>query len=101
MLRSNRCNISFLLFPIPSLFSCFVCIVCEYECSVKDCNLFLFYIYSVDTFLVCQQANAQKLAEYLSTHPRVKKVNYAGLPGHLARDLHYSQVLENIFGQKL
>ncbi|KAF9591635.1 hypothetical protein IFM89_005216 [Coptis chinensis] len=38
-----------------------------------------------------QQENAQKIAEFLSSHPRVKKVNYAGLPGHPGRSLHYSQ----------
>ena len=38
------------------------------------------------------QENAQKIAEFLASHPRVKKVNYAGLPGHPGRDLHYSQV---------
>ncbi|PIA48153.1 hypothetical protein AQUCO_01400617v1 [Aquilegia coerulea] len=38
-----------------------------------------------------QQQNAQKIAEFLSSHPRVKKVNYAGLPDHPGRDLHYSQ----------
>ncbi|KAL6007774.1 hypothetical protein ACLOJK_033276 [Asimina triloba] len=35
--------------------------------------------------------NAQKIAEFLSSHPRIKKVNYAGLPGHPGRSLHYSQ----------
>ncbi|XP_018627404.1 cystathionine beta-lyase, chloroplastic-like [Nicotiana tomentosiformis] len=38
-----------------------------------------------------QQENAQKIAEFLSSHPRVKKVNYAGLPNHPGRSLHYSQ----------
>ncbi|KAL9261378.1 Cystathionine beta-lyase, chloroplastic-like protein [Drosera capensis] len=38
-----------------------------------------------------QQENAQKIAEFLASHPRVKKVNYAGLPGHPGRSLHYSQ----------
>ncbi|KAI4386553.1 hypothetical protein MLD38_004480 [Melastoma candidum] len=38
-----------------------------------------------------QQENAQKIAEYLSSHPQVKKVNYPGLPCHPGRDLHYSQ----------
>lgn len=38
-----------------------------------------------------QQQNAQKIAEFLSSHPRVKKVNYAGLPGHPGHSLHYSQ----------
>ncbi|XP_047330454.1 cystathionine beta-lyase, chloroplastic [Impatiens glandulifera] len=38
-----------------------------------------------------QQSNAQKIAEFLSSHPKVKKVNYASLPGHPGRDLHFSQ----------
>ncbi|KMT15149.1 hypothetical protein BVRB_3g062630 [Beta vulgaris subsp. vulgaris] len=38
-----------------------------------------------------QQDNAQKIAEFLSSHPRVQKVNYAGLPDHPGRSLHYSQ----------
>ncbi|KAF7147888.1 hypothetical protein RHSIM_Rhsim03G0042100 [Rhododendron simsii] len=31
--------------------------------------------------------NAQKIAEFLSAHPKVKKVNYAGLPSHPGRSL--------------
>ncbi|KAL6199807.1 hypothetical protein ACLB2K_029589 [Fragaria x ananassa] len=38
-----------------------------------------------------QQDNAQKIAEFLASHPRVKKVNYAGIPGHPGHALHYSQ----------
>ncbi|XVF79472.1 hypothetical protein PTKIN_Ptkin14bG0225300 [Pterospermum kingtungense] len=38
-----------------------------------------------------QQENAQKIAEFLASHPLVKKVNYIGLSGHPGRDLHYSQ----------
>ncbi|GAY33036.1 hypothetical protein CUMW_274520 [Citrus unshiu] len=38
-----------------------------------------------------QQDNAQKIAEFLASHPRVKKVNYAGLPEHPGHELHYSQ----------
>ncbi|KAJ4706667.1 Cystathionine beta-lyase, chloroplastic [Melia azedarach] len=38
-----------------------------------------------------QQDNAQKIAEFLASHPRVKKVNYVGLPDHPGHDLHYSQ----------
>lgn len=38
-----------------------------------------------------QQENAQKIAEFLYTHPQVKKVYYAGLPAHPGRSLHYSQ----------
>ncbi|CAN1337371.1 Cystathionine beta-lyase, chloroplastic [Linum perenne] len=39
---------------------------------------------------LCQE-NAQKIAEFLGSHPRVTRVNYAGLPGHPGRELHYSQ----------
>ena len=38
------------------------------------------------------QANAQKLAEFLVLNPLVTRVNYAGLPNHSGRDLHFSQV---------
>ncbi|XP_022153886.1 cystathionine beta-lyase, chloroplastic isoform X1 [Momordica charantia] len=38
-----------------------------------------------------QQANAQKIAEFLYSHPRVRKVYYADLPTHPGRSLHYSQ----------
>lgn len=38
------------------------------------------------------QANAQKIAEFLASHPRIPQVNYAGLPGHTGRSLHFSQV---------
>ncbi|KAF8772457.1 hypothetical protein HU200_005736 [Digitaria exilis] len=31
------------------------------------------------------QANAQKIAEFLASHPRVKQVNYVGLPDHPGR----------------
>ncbi|KAK6121507.1 hypothetical protein DH2020_044752 [Rehmannia glutinosa] len=37
------------------------------------------------------QENAQKIAEFLASHPRVKRVNYAGLLDHPGRSLHYSQ----------
>ncbi|XP_068664350.1 cystathionine beta-lyase, chloroplastic-like [Aristolochia californica] len=38
-----------------------------------------------------QQENAQKITEFLSSHPRVKRVNYAGLSDHPGRALHFSQ----------
>ncbi|KAG0559162.1 hypothetical protein M758_10G082000 [Ceratodon purpureus] len=38
-----------------------------------------------------QQANAQKIAEFLVAHPLITHVNYAGLSKHPRRDLHYSQ----------
>lgn len=53
-------------------------------------------VLSTDFIMLSEQENAQKIAEFLSSHPRVKRVNYAGLPGHPGRALHYSQVLDPI-----
>ncbi|KAL3326032.1 hypothetical protein AABB24_036978 [Solanum stoloniferum] len=36
--------------------------------------------------------NAQTIAEYLSSHPQVKKVNYAGLAEHPGRSLQFSSL---------
>ncbi|XP_062119494.1 cystathionine beta-lyase, chloroplastic-like [Humulus lupulus] len=35
------------------------------------------------------QSNAQTIAEFLASHPRVTKVNYAGLVDHPGHDLHF------------
>lgn len=56
-----------------------------------DCWLCLRGVKTMALRVEKQQANAQKLAEFLSSHPRVKQVNYAGLPGHPGHSLHYSQ----------
>ncbi|XP_051140918.1 cystathionine beta-lyase, chloroplastic [Andrographis paniculata] len=56
-----------------------------------DCWLCLRGIKTMALRVEKQQENAQKIAEFLASHPRVKRVNYAGLPGHPGRDLHYSQ----------
>ncbi|KAH9608193.1 hypothetical protein KSS87_015778 [Heliosperma pusillum] len=56
-----------------------------------DCWLCLRGIKTMVLRVEKQQDNAQKIAEFLSSHPRVKKVNYAGLPDHPGRSLHYSQ----------
>ncbi|KAK4265204.1 hypothetical protein QN277_026287 [Acacia crassicarpa] len=56
-----------------------------------DCWLCLQGIKTMELRVEKQQESAQKIAEFLASHPRVKKVNYAGLPGHPGRDLHYSQ----------
>ncbi|XP_044499522.1 cystathionine beta-lyase, chloroplastic-like [Mangifera indica] len=56
-----------------------------------DCWLCLRGIKTMALRVEKQQENAQKIAEFLASHPRVKKVNCAGLPGHPGRDLHYSQ----------
>ncbi|XP_021304361.1 cystathionine beta-lyase, chloroplastic isoform X1 [Sorghum bicolor] len=57
-----------------------------------DCWLCLRGIKTMALRVEKQQANAQKIAEFLASHPRVKQVNYAGLPDHPGRSLHYSQV---------
>ncbi|XP_043694054.1 cystathionine beta-lyase, chloroplastic [Telopea speciosissima] len=56
-----------------------------------DCWICLRGIKTMALRIEKQQENAQKIAEFLSSHPCVKKVNYAGLPGHPGRSLHYSQ----------
>ncbi|KAK4485505.1 hypothetical protein RD792_008147 [Penstemon davidsonii] len=56
-----------------------------------DCWLCLRGIKTMALRVEKQQENAQKIAEFLSSHPRVKKVNYAGLPDHPGQSLHYSQ----------
>ncbi|XP_047969963.1 cystathionine beta-lyase, chloroplastic-like isoform X1 [Salvia hispanica] len=56
-----------------------------------DCWLCLRGIKTMALRVEKQQENAQKIAEFLRSHPRVKKVFYAGLPDHPGRALHYSQ----------
>ncbi|CAN1752689.1 Cystathionine beta-lyase, chloroplastic [Linum perenne] len=56
-----------------------------------DCWLCLRGIKTMALRVQKQQENAQKIAEFLGSHPRVTRVNYAGLPGHPGRELHYSQ----------
>ncbi|KAK9922313.1 hypothetical protein M0R45_030782 [Rubus argutus] len=56
-----------------------------------DCWICLRGIKTMALRVEKQQDNAQKIAEFLASHPRVKKVNYAGIPGHPGRALHYSQ----------
>ncbi|KAL8172183.1 hypothetical protein V2J09_023987 [Rumex salicifolius] len=56
-----------------------------------DCWICLRGIKTMALRVEKQQDNAQKIAEFLDSHPRVTRVNYAGLPGHPGRSLHYSQ----------
>ncbi|KAM7505306.1 hypothetical protein LguiB_004210 [Lonicera macranthoides] len=56
-----------------------------------DCWICLRGIKTMALRVEKQQENAQKIAEFLNSHPRVKRVNYAGLPDHPGRSLHYSQ----------
>ncbi|XP_024375089.1 cystathionine beta-lyase, chloroplastic isoform X1 [Physcomitrium patens] len=59
--------------------------------SPFDCWLCLRGIKTMALRVEKQQANAQRIAEFLVDHPLVTRVNYAGLPKHTGRDLHYSQ----------
>ncbi|KAG0617501.1 hypothetical protein M758_5G193900 [Ceratodon purpureus] len=59
--------------------------------SPFDCWLCLRGIKTMALRVERQQANAQKIAEFLVAHPLITRVNYAGLPKHTGRDLHYSQ----------
>ncbi|KAG2324895.1 hypothetical protein Bca52824_007623 [Brassica carinata] len=56
-----------------------------------DCWLCLRGIKTMALRIEKQQENARKIAVYLSSHPRVKKVYYAGLPDHPGHHLHFSQ----------
>lgn len=56
-----------------------------------DCWICLRGIKTMALRVEKQQENAQKIADFLASHPRVKKVYYAGLHDHPGRDLHYSQ----------
>jgi len=56
-----------------------------------DCWLCLRGIKTMALRIEKQQENARKIAEFLSSHPRIKKVYYAGLPDHPGHSLHFSQ----------
>lgn len=56
-----------------------------------DCWLCLRGIKTMALRIEKQQENARKIAEFLSTHPLIKEVYYAGLPGHPGHSLHFSQ----------
>ncbi|XP_020261875.1 cystathionine beta-lyase, chloroplastic isoform X2 [Asparagus officinalis] len=56
-----------------------------------DCWLCLRGLKTMSLRVEKQQANAQKVAEFLSSHPRVKRVYYVGLLDHPGHTLHYSQ----------
>nr|XP_043611297.1 cystathionine beta-lyase, chloroplastic-like [Erigeron canadensis] len=56
-----------------------------------DCWICLRGIKTMALRVERQQDNAQKIAEFLASHPFVRKVNYAGLPSHPGHSLHYAQ----------
>jgi cystathionine gamma-synthase len=59
--------------------------------SPFDCWLLLRGIKTLAVRVARAQENAQRIAEFLAGHPKVKRVCYPGLPGHPRRELHFSQ----------
>jgi methionine-gamma-lyase len=57
--------------------------------------LMLQYLETLSMRMIRHSDNAQKIAEFLSSHPRVKHVNYPGLPDHPQRELAKRQMKEN------
>jgi cystathionine beta-lyase len=56
-----------------------------------DCWLLIRGMKTMALRMERQASNAQRLAEWLETHPLVKKVNYPGLARHPGRDVHFKQ----------
>ncbi|OQS04305.1 cystathionine beta-lyase [Thraustotheca clavata] len=56
-----------------------------------DCWLLLRGIKTMGLRVLTAQDNAMRIASYLSSHPAVTKVYYAGLPTSKNRDIHYAQ----------
>jgi cystathionine beta-lyase/cystathionine gamma-synthase len=56
-----------------------------------DCWLALRGLKTLSVRMRAQQENAQKMAEWLSVQPQVKKVFYPGLKNHPGRDIHFKQ----------
>jgi len=56
-----------------------------------DCYLLLRGVKTLKLRLDCQQANALKVANFLSAHPAVRRVHYPGLASHPGHDVHVKQ----------
>lgn len=56
-----------------------------------DCWLLMRGLKTLKLRMDYQQKSAEKLAEWLSTHPKVKQVFYPGLASHKGREIHFSQ----------
>ncbi|MEO6709782.1 MAG: PLP-dependent transferase, partial [Planctomycetota bacterium] len=56
-----------------------------------DCFLLLRGMKTLGVRLDRAQESAGRVADFLSNHPGVKRVHYAGLDGHPGRELHFSQ----------
>lgn len=57
-----------------------------------DCWLLLRSVKTLAVRMQAHNANAMGIAEYLSKHPKVKKVNYPGLPSHPQHELAKKQM---------
>lgn len=49
-------------------------------------------IHTLPLRVFAQCANAQQIADFLSAHPKVERVNYPGLPGHPGHDIARKQM---------
>jgi cysteine-S-conjugate beta-lyase len=56
-----------------------------------DCYLLLRGVKTLKVRLDCQQANARKVAEFLSAHPVVQRVYFPGLHSHDGSEVHAQQ----------
>ena len=52
-------------------------------CSPWDCWLLLRSLETLKLRMTCQSKNAQRIADYLATHPKVERVHYLG---HITKD---------------
>lgn len=57
-----------------------------------DCWLLLRSVKTLAIRMEAHSANAQGIAEFLSTHPKVKAVFYPGLPSHPQHDIAHKQM---------
>jgi cystathionine beta-lyase/cystathionine gamma-synthase len=57
-----------------------------------ECWLTLMFLETLSLRMERHSAGAQAVAEYLAGHPRVRRVNYPGLPGHPQYDLSQRQM---------
>jgi methionine-gamma-lyase len=66
-------------------------------CSPWDCWLLLRSLETLKLRMTCQTKNAEKVADYLATHPKVERVHYLGriTKGHPQYEIYRKQCLGN------
>jgi len=57
-----------------------------------DAWMTLQYLETLSLRMIRHSNNAQRVAEYLSSHPKIERVNYSGLPNHPQHDLSCRQM---------